>query len=398
MRILLAIEVIHPGGAETFVLRLSQALQRKGHDVRVFIFYKDGFNDRLYETLAAEVPLHIAAIPAYGMLHLADRVMFKLKIDFSLRDVFIKSSLKRLMRRHKIEVVHSNLLKVDRIVLQAADKLGVPVVNTVHGDYLQFFNKLAQGQVIPLLNYHSKARRNLASLRRIVCISDKQLQFFHAQFPEVAGKLTKIYNGYDGVAPETSGNTLREKLGIGTDAFVFGMVSRGIASKGWETAILAFIALKAPNAHLVLVGDGEHLQHLSREYAVYKQIHFVGGTEKPLEWISMCDAGLLPTTYPSESLPTVVIEYLCCGKPVIASDAGEIVNMLHADGNVAGIITPITNGTVNVAELTEAMRQYLTDQTLYQTHCQHTAACYAQFDMDACIAHYTTVYEGAINE
>jgi glycosyltransferase involved in cell wall biosynthesis len=108
------------------------------------------------------------------------------------------------------------------------------------------------------------------------------------------------------------------------------------------------------------------------------------------------DVGLLPTTYPSESLPTVIIEYLCCGIPCIASDAGEIVTMLRKHGKIAGLITPITDNTVQVSEVENAMRRYVTDKTLYNEHKENAASCYTQFDMDKCLTSYYNVYYDAI--
>src|SRR6185437_13149544 len=92
------------------------------------------------------------------------------------------------------------------------------------------------------------------------------------------------------------------------------------------------LQLNTEKAHLVLVGESTYLQTLKNNFAQHQTIHFIGESKNPLEWVNIFDVGLLPSTYASESLPTVVIEYLCCNKPVIASDAGEIVNMIQCDG------------------------------------------------------------------
>lgn len=395
MNILLATEVIHPGGAETFVLRLSRALQNAGHNVQIFIFYKAGFNEGLYKTFAPGVPLSFAAIPAESLISKIDSLLFKLKIDLSLRNVFIKKSLKQKIKEKGIQIIHSHLLKSDTICLAAAGN-ETPVVTTIHGDYLQFYNKLSAGIAIPLLNYDQKASGNLQGLSHIVCISDKQIQFFKEKFGEITHqKLSKIYNGYDGVPSNTS-SALRASINIPADHFVFGMVSRGIAEKGWGPAIEAFIKMKQANTHLVLVGQSEYLDSLKEQYFAETNIHFIGHSDKPLDWIQGMDAGLLPTTYMSESLPTVVIEYLCCGIPVIASDAGEIVNMIQSDGKRAGIIVPIKDNAISIAELSDAMRSFAIDKTLYHTYKKNTADCYEQFDMNKCIEAYCSVYKNAI--
>jgi len=396
LNILLATEVIHPGGAETFVLRLSQALKQKGHKVHIFIFYEEKFNESLYKLFAPDVPLTIASIPFSWLLSKIDAALFRMNIDVSLRNYFIKRSLSKIIRKEKIKVIHSNLLKSDKVCLEVASSFAKPVITTVHGDYLQFYNKTESNLPIPLLHYKNKALNNIKQLDEIVCISDKQLAFFHEKFEQITKhKLSKIYNGYDGSATEDA-DSLKKLLNIPPSDFIFGMVSRGIAEKGWEIAIQAFLKLNKANTHLVLVGESEHIRTLSDRYSIHSNIHFTGHSDKPLDWVQIMDVGLLPTTYPSESLPTVIIEYLCCGIPSIASDAGEIVNMIQKDGLIAGQIVPIINGIVSVDGVKDAMEKYYSDKILYKLHKDNASVCYEQFDMDKCVTSYYDVYYDVI--
>ncbi len=393
MNILLATEVIQPGGAETFVLRLAAALQKAGNNVRLFIFYKEPFRKELVQQLAPTVPIHFAGIPAGFLLQKMDGFFYRLGVDFSFRKKAIASALGQLLVEHKIEIIHSHLLKTDEVCRLATVSSRIPTVTTIHGDYLQFFEKTKRGVKIPLLHYPSKAKKNLQWLKNIACISDKQIHFFEEIFPkETNGKLRKIYNGYESNAELKMGK--RTLLKIPENAFVFGMVSRGIPEKGWERAIQAFENLKNNSCHLILVGDSVHLQTLKKQYADVANIHFTGHSDEPLEWIQTFDAGLLPSTYPSESLPTVVIEYLFCGIPVIASDAGEIRNMIHQQGKKAGIILPLEPEKMKM-ELTKAMQQYLTDKETFAHHKANASLCFEAFRMDRCITAYTKFYEEA---
>lgn len=397
MNIILASEVIHPGGAETFILRLAQALHKNGHDARVFVFYNDMLNRELCKLIAPDVIIVPANIPANILLRKIDGLLFRLKIDFSLRNIFIKKSLKRLITHHRTEVIHSHLLKVDALCLDVADEEKIPVVDTIHGDYLQFFEKTRNNVAIPLLNYTKKAQNNLRKLSAVVCISDKQTGFFRENFRhETAGKVSKIYNGYTGRVTEDA-QKLKKQLGIGETDFVFGMVSRGIPDKGWQVAIDAFMQLDRKDTRLILTGQSEYLSALQQKYAGEPGIHFTGHADNPINWINIFDVGLLPSTYPSESLPTVIIEYLYCRVPVIASDAGEIINMTGQATTPAGIIIPVKEGVVNAATVANAMQQYITDKELYQTHKQNTALCYNMFDMNKCVDAYTDIYSESIN-
>ncbi|HXS36858.1 MAG TPA: glycosyltransferase family 4 protein [Flavipsychrobacter sp.] len=394
MNIALVTEVIHPGGAETFVLRLASALREQGHTALIYCFYKKHYNKELHHALAPTVQIIWPQIP--WLFKQMDRVLFKLKIDYSFSEGYIKKGLEKIIQVLNADVVHSHLLKVDKVCLEAGNETNVPVVTTIHGDYLQFYNKAQQNIPIPLLNYEEKARKNLKELREIVCISDKQMDFFREIFPnETYGKLVKIYNGYRASEPEIEKSVLKNQLNIGSSDFVFGMVSRGIPEKGWEEAIQALLQLNNEQAHLILVGNSNYLQTLKNKYAQCKNIHFVGESKKPLEWINIFDIGLLPSTYASESLPTVVIEYLCCNKPVIASDAGEIVNMIQCDGKKAGTIISIKDNKISVSELADAMNRYMSDKDHYSQHKGNIPACFEQFDMLKCIDYYMKVYSDA---
>jgi len=398
MNILLATEVIVPGGAEAFVLRLSKAFQDRGHSVVVFGFYENQGDSNIARIIAPSVEVVWAKYPFPALLQKVDGLLFRLKIDNSVRNYFVKRSLKKLIKRQRTEVMHSHLLKVDAMCVQVGKELKVPVATTIHGDYLQFYNKTKNNIPIPLLHYKRKATENLIALKKVVCISDKQLAFFNEVFPaETKAKLTKIYNGYQSSKPAGSNTTMRQNLGFKDTDFVFGMVSRGIAEKGWQTAIDAFLMLGKENARLVFVGEGEHLTKLKNEYKDNDRIHFTGNSGSPLELINIFDVALLPSVYASESLPTVVIEYLFCGKPVIASDAGEISNMLQNEGRQAGIIVPIRDDTVSSQELCTAMKRYMNDSALYHEHSNNAAICFEQFDMDKCISSYMDVYKNAMN-
>lgn len=396
MNIILASEVIHPGGAETFILRLAQALHKAGHKVVVFVFYKEMLNRKLCTISAPDVKVIAADIPASSLLSKVDGLLFRTKTDYKVRDYFIRKSLKKLIRKKKTNIIHSHLLKVDKLCLDVTERLGIPVVNTVHGDYLQFFEKTKNNTPIPLLNYSEKAHSNLKRLSEVVCISDKQTSFFTKHFHnETKGKVTKIYNGYRAKVNDDS-EALRNKLGIKKGDFVFGMVSRGIPEKGWQVAIDAFLKLNRENTHLILTGKSDYLTSLEDKYGSDNRIHFTGHSDNPINWINIFDVGLLPSVYPSESLPTVIIEYLYCSIPVIASDAGEIKNMTGQGSTPCGLITPIQKGEVDVAMTTKAMQSYMDDAPLFEKHRKNAGICYQMFDMDKCVEKYTGVYKKAI--
>ena len=117
-----------------------------------------------------------------------------------------------------------------------------------------------------------------------------------------------------------------------------------------------------------------------------------GFSPDPVEWIDRFDVGLLPTEFPHESLPTVVMEYLFCGKPVIATDVGEVATMVAApSGELAGTLVNPDEATLT-DQLAAAMQAYLDDPALRRRHAALAPAAFAKFDMGKCAAAYARLY------
>lgn len=395
MKILIATEVIHPGGAETFLLRLAQALHQKGHEVVIFNFRGDIYHKELKERIAPDVTVVCADNPAGILTKAADAAATRLKFDLSLRNKYIRRSLHKLIDSFKPDIIHSHLFKTDIICCEVAQTFNLPVVSTMHGDYNMYYHNLQKGMDINLPNFMPKLRSLLQSLRCIVCISEEQLIFFNTEMQSLSEKplhLKKIYNGYQ--ASLNAGITVtRESLKIPENAFVFGMVARGIPTKGWEELIAAFQKLNRPDSYLVLVGGSEYMNQLQQIWGHHEKIRFAGTVTNPLEWIKVFDVGLLPSYFGSESLPTVVMEYLYCNKPVIATRIGEIPFMIQKDSNTAGMLVEIVKGKTDVDQLYEAMHRLYSDRAFHSELSASTNACFQQFEMERCVQAYESIYK-----
>ncbi|PQP35617.1 hypothetical protein C6A37_01580 [Desulfobacteraceae bacterium SEEP-SAG9] len=103
-----------------------------------------------------------------------------------------------------------------------------------------------------------------------------------------------------------------------------------------------------PNVLFILIGNGKFRSNI-------KNCKFVGPCshdEMPM-WMNTADVLVLPSR--SEGLPTVILEALSCGTPVIASNVGGCPDIVQ-DGHT-GFIVPIDNAKV----LQEKISDLLTD-------------------------------------
>src|SRR5688572_28023820 len=107
MNILISVETLLTGGAETFSLRLAQAFSEK-NQVVLYRFYKDYINEELAEILAPSVRLVFFEHPFDFFFRKIDSLLYKLHIDLSIRNFFVKNHLRKLINEFRIEVIHSN--------------------------------------------------------------------------------------------------------------------------------------------------------------------------------------------------------------------------------------------------------------------------------------------------
>jgi glycosyltransferase involved in cell wall biosynthesis len=394
MRIVLTTDVIHAGGAETFVLRLAQALHKNGHDVSIYVLYETSIDKKVLNAIAPDVPVHAPRLPFLRILQLTDSFFLKMKIDVSLINSLLVRDMHKFILQNKTQVIHSHLFTADLVAVEAAKQTMASVVTTMHGDYSLYIRKLRESMPVRILNFEKKMHLVLSQLQGIVCISNEQLDFFRNEINRPDLSLCKVYNGY-GIAKDYRMLT-RNDLGIPETAFVFGMVGRGIPEKGWHPVIESFLHANRENAWLLLVGDSEYVQKLKQAYREHRQIIFAGYSSNPIEYIRLFDAGLFASTYFAESLPTVIIEYLACHIPVISVDIAECKYMLEEDGVRAGIMVSLENGKVPVVAFSDAIQLIMDDSSLYRQLKENTYAVSKKFDMDRCVQLYESIYEKSI--
>lgn len=405
MNILVAVEELRIGGAQTFALRLAQALHEAGHTVYLYAMYWQYTEHDLVKRLAPDVEL-VEYVPATAgldnLLVRADGWAQRRGYDVHLRGGSLRQHLARVIREKKIDVVSSNTVKCDALFAQVLRQFPrVALIVTMHGDYEQFLAFHRQGGAYTIPNYPQKLTDTIGRINGVAYLSEQNLETIHLN-EAVAQNiiLRKIYNGLEGrVSPEAAKYT-REQLRIQPDALVFGMVARGVPEKGWEPVLKAYQRLRAElqrPMNLLLVGASAFLTDLQARNRADDSLRFLGFVNNPIDCVRSFDVGILASSL-KESLPNSIAEYLFCGKAVISTNIGEIEQMiLTDDGAAAGLLTDFpAEGLADEGQLYEAMRRYATDAALLQRHQQLAPLAFAKFDMSRCVASYTRLYQDCI--
>ena len=388
MNILLVSETLLPGGAETFVLRLANALVGE-HQVALAILHGEMVKTELRVKLDPKIKVHLLKLPAKRALFKVDSLLRRLHIDRSVVRRAQQRWLAKLVDASPPAVIHSHLFKADHaasLIRNAYPRIRHLV--TLHGDYAPFHEGRADPQLLKLAPRMSAV---IGLADGIVAVCREQVEWIGRVFPDAAAKTRLIYNGYCPWSARAPTDLAREG-----EKLRFGMVSRGVEKKGWAKAIAAFARLPRGVAELILVGEGPYLDMLSRG-PLPDGVRFVGFSADPVDWIEQFDVGLLPSEFPHESLPTVVMEYLFCNKPVIATDVGEITAMMRTpDGALAGTLLPFDGEQVSVNDLAAAMQRYLDDPAKLAADSAKAGAAFAKFDMAQCGRAYVAVYQSLV--
>jgi len=126
------------------------------------------------------------------------------------------------------------------------------------------------------------------------------------------------------------GQETRRELGISPAAYVVGYAGRFVREKGIDVILRALAEMKKSCDRQVagiLLGDAlpsdrdgcrSQLESLSQSLGIADAIHFPGMVPDPRPWLAACDAVALPSK--REGLPTVLLEAMSVGVPVIAYD------------------------------------------------------------------------------
>jgi len=265
-------------------------------------------------------------------------------------------ALNQIIEDFDIDIVHSHHAWADNTILDLLPEDSTcQTVVSLHGMY----EMMAENDLKRILP------RMISRVGKFVYTAEKNLDAFDHLELKNEEQFVKIGNALDAV-PISPAN-LRE-LGIRDGAFVLCMVSRAIPEKGWKEAVETIrMAREISNKdiHLLLIGEGPEYDYFIKK-GCPEYIHLLGFRKNIRDYFAASDMGYLPSRFSGESFPLVIIDCLYSGKPVLASDLGEIPNMLEAGDAMAGKIFPLENWKIPVSQVARIIARCATDKVFYK--------------------------------
>ncbi len=348
------------GGGETYPLFLANEMKRQGVCVSVLNFDMDGYSQEVRNMLAADIPL------------------------ITLEDT---DQLGILLQQTGAQIVHSHHASVDNMVSEWIRGMCLPCAQVVslHGMY----------ETMNTQNCEYVFRNLLQTCGQFVYTADKNLTrikelHYADKFP-----LVKVGNAL----PVTQICPIdRSELGIAQEDFVLCLVSRAIPEKGWQQAVDAVIRankISDRKIHLLLIGEGPMKEKLAKVNDPC--IHVVGQKPNIRDYFAMADMGFLPSVFRGESFPLVVIDSLLSGKPVLASDIGEIRNMLVDENQeVAGALFALKDWDIDIPALAEEIAQIAQKDEWYRSMAARVPGAAEKFDISRIVDTYLKIYDRVI--
>jgi glycosyltransferase involved in cell wall biosynthesis len=249
--------------------------------------------------------------------------------------------LARLLRRERVDVLHTHHFEESVLGALAAALARVPMVLGRHYDRDHYLALRGAKRRLVL------AVEGFANRRaRFIVVPSRRIRDLLAEQGVPAGKVAVVPYGiefgaarYQPATPEDA-HAARHELGL-NGGFVIGNFGRHHALKGQDQLLRAFARLSRdlPSARLVMVGDGPfhgELRALARGLGVEDAVVFAGWRRDVARMIGAVDLVAHPTL--TDAYPQVVVEAFLAGKPLVVADAaGPVDQVQHGR---TGLIVP----------------------------------------------------------
>lgn len=362
MKIIQLVYNLGSGGAEKFVVNLSNELSSRGYDVEICALNTD----------EGDIELRSFNIRFIGKGVKYHSLGFK-KPGFSLRKVI---AVCKYLRRSKADIVHCHL-NVIPFIYPLALFSRIRFVHTIHsvaahatGKGLQFYSdKLFYriGKIKPVA-ISEECRKSFDDLLRVnpVCIENGSVSIAPSQ------KYNEVKREIESYCP--SDKTIR-----------FIHVARLSKEKRQEVLVEAFNRLEAKGVDFVLLvlgayydsPDGKKL----KENAC-SRIHFLGMKPNVGDYLLESDAFCLTSEY--EGLPISLLEALSAGCTPVCTPAGGVCDVVED-----GVYGYLSDG-FGVADYLNALNRYVSNPISRNKLSEYFDN---NFSMSVCAGKYIGIYE-----
>lgn len=331
------------GGMNTYVVESAERMAAMGMKVDIFTRRSNAEVADIVEISKGVRVIQLNVGPVEGMT--------KEKLP-SLIPGLSEAFLQAMQADIKYDVIHSHYWISGKVAMAASEKLGIPLVNTMHTTARVKNLSLAEGEIPePMIRVQGETQVVEAS-DALIANTDAEAASLVSLYSACPDNVHVVSPGVDlnKFTPGPGRMGARAILNIPNDACVITFVGRIQPHKGPEVLIRAVSELVKHSPHLraklraFIVGGAsgagtaevERLKELVVWLGISDVVHFappVSRQELP-NWYRAADLVCVPSY--SESFGLVALEAQACGTPVVATAVGGLRTAV-ADG-ISGVL------------------------------------------------------------
>jgi glycosyltransferase involved in cell wall biosynthesis len=359
------------GGVTEVVYQLLRALPRDTFEFQLCLLKPEteADPDRLQRFGALDVAMHCAA-PSSG----------KFEMIAGVADWVTKN---------RIDILHTHSLRPNiygRLGGVLTRPTGLRIIPHYHNQYDDKWNK--EPELLQLEHYLA------AQSDAFIAVSRSVKQHVAERLKLNAEQIDVVTNGVvaqDFQYPDRV--EARRQLGLAENALAFGLIGRICHQKGQDTFVEAAHQASAelPMAEFIMIGDLEdeklhrRLSQSISDAGLQHRIRFTGHRSDIALAYSALDCVVASSRW--EGFGLMLIEAMAAGKPVIASRAGAIPEVVIED-ETALLVSPD-----NATELAATMIRLGQDRTLMQSLGDAGVRRQQAFTWDAAAAKVAAIYQ-----
>ena len=342
MKVLVLHGHLSMGGEERVLLSVLKNLVELNYDVDLLITWNHGENN-LFENEIPEKVNYKFLFDNYNGKNKLIKEIYRIRA----KATYLKK-VEKIIKEKKYDVVidySSNLLKYNNFDIK------MPVFAWIHFS-LTFGEKLSADKI-------EKYKKQYKKYDKILAICDTMRD----EFVEILGmeknKVELVYNPIDLEAIRKKAENIDKKYENYLKQDYFLQVSRLTEQKQPEHLVDIYYKLKQQGIKekLYFIGNGEKIELIKqkiREYNLENDVVFLGQIENPYPFFK--NAKLFVHTAKYEGLPTVLLESLTLGTPVVAYDCPTGPKDILGQNSEYGKLIPLNDKDTFVKEVYELMK------------------------------------------
>ncbi|MGI4880445.1 MAG: glycosyltransferase [Janthinobacterium lividum] len=333
LRIMVYLHSFEPGGVERVALRLAEAWQAGGADVRVVMGRPDGPQRDLapglqyrflrdepgrggsFETLRmiARLPREIAAV--------RPDVLFCAGNTYSIVALVVRVWLGR---------------QCPPILGKVSNDLDRPDLGLVRRSIRSVWHRLVGRTIDHFVGMAKPAGTEIASAMKI----DRS-------------RISIVNDPAVTLAEIARGASFRRSRPVGPGRRFVG-VGRLVRQKNFALLIKAFARIAGPDDRLLIAGEGPlraDLEQLAADCGVADRVELPGHIDVLEPWLAASDVFVLSSIF--EGVPAVIVEALVAGLPIVATDCSVSMRTMLDDGAL-GRLVPLGDAAALAQAMTQA--------------------------------------------